>query len=238
MCQNTGLAAAQARSEARLGMSMTPSTLVKQGVIAAVARSTAVTRAFFIFVSSSRLNFVLLPSLALAPGSNALLRFLFQLFAEVFGAVDGFAGAEVFHLEELADFDFGFPAGLQVGLEGNALGPLDGLFLRLDLNDPVTRDQLFGFGERAVGYVALPIRELYSGALGAGLQAGEVQKDAGFQQLFVVLAHRGEKLFAGQVAGFRIFGGLDNHHESHAYLLNPVTVPSRVPDAALVSAFI
>jgi hypothetical protein len=35
-------------------MSMALSTLVKQGVIAAVARSTAVIRAFFIFVSSSR----------------------------------------------------------------------------------------------------------------------------------------------------------------------------------------
>src|SRR6185369_8183109 len=149
MCQNTGLATAQARSEPRLGMSMAPSTLVKQGVIAVVARSTAVIRALFIFVL---LSLELGAASLFASGSklrqprrgrpsndcptDALLLFLPQLFAQVFGAVDRFAGPKIFHLKELADFDFGFAAGLQVRLEGNALGPLNGLFLRFHLNDP------------------------------------------------------------------------------------------------------
>src|SRR5258705_13744197 len=53
-------------------------------------------------------------------------------------------GGEVFHLKDLADFDFG------AGAEGAALEPFDGLFDVADLPDPKAGDELLGLGERAV----------------------------------------------------------------------------------------
>src|SRR5258708_37087443 len=54
-------------------------------------------------------------------------------------------GGEVFHLKDLADFDFG------AGAEGAALEPFDGLFARADLPDPKAGDELLGLGAGAVG---------------------------------------------------------------------------------------
>src|SRR5947208_10397984 len=55
-------------------------------------------------------------------------------------------GCEIFHLKDLADFDFGV-AGVGGGA---ALDPLDGLFKGLDLPEPEACDELPGFGEGAV----------------------------------------------------------------------------------------
>src|SRR6266481_6982896 len=53
-------------------------------------------------------------------------------------------GGEVFHLKDLADFDFG------AGAEGAALEPFDGLFDVADLPDPEAGDELLGLGEGPV----------------------------------------------------------------------------------------
>ena len=55
-------------------------------------------------------------------------------------------GCEVFHLKDLADFDFGVDG---VGV-GATLDPLDGLFEGLDLPKPEAGDELLGLGEGAV----------------------------------------------------------------------------------------
>ena len=72
-----------------------------------------------------------------------------QLSADFYFVLDllfGQDGCEVFHLEDLADFDLGV-AGAAVGA---ALDPLDGLFEGLDLQDREAGDELLGFGEGAV----------------------------------------------------------------------------------------
>jgi hypothetical protein len=42
------------------------------------------------------------------------------------------------------------------------------------------------------------------------MERGEVQEHAGLRQLLVVLAHLGQELLAGQVAGFPV--SLNHHH--------------------------
>ena len=58
-------------------------------------------------------------------------------------------GGEVLHLVDLAHFD-----DLVVG-HRRALGPLDGFFLRLDLDHPVAADAFLRLGERTVGDLGL-----------------------------------------------------------------------------------
>src|SRR5208283_1458817 len=55
-------------------------------------------------------------------------------------------GCKIFHLKDLADFDF-VVAGAAVG---STLDPLDGLFEGLDLQDREASDELLGLGEGAV----------------------------------------------------------------------------------------
>ena len=55
-------------------------------------------------------------------------------------------GCEVFHLKDLADFDFGVAV---VGV-GATPDPLDSLFEGLDLPEPEAGDELLGLGEGAV----------------------------------------------------------------------------------------
>src|ERR1700676_5633430 len=94
-------------------------------------------------------------------------------------------GCEVFHLKDLADFDF-VVAGAAVGA---TLDPLDGLFEGLDLQDRETSDELLGLGERAVDDGTRVAREFDACAFGAGMEAIEGEQDASLAELFVVLAH-------------------------------------------------
>src|SRR5260370_19007896 len=67
---------------------------------------------------------------------------IWQLSSEMYFVLDllfGQDGCEVFHLKDLADFDFG------AGDEGTALEPFDCLFYVADLPDPEAGDELFGF---------------------------------------------------------------------------------------------
>ena len=74
-------------------------------------------------------------------------------------------GGEVFHLKDLADFDFG------AGLEGAALEPFDGLFDVADLPDPEAGDELLGLSEGAVDNGKRPAGEFDACAFGAGMEA-------------------------------------------------------------------
>ena len=48
---------------------------------------------------------------------------------------------------------------------------------------------------------------------------GKRRGRAGFDEFFVVLAHGGQEFWAGKDAGFGIFGGFDDDHETHCELL-------------------
>src|SRR6184192_3811009 len=68
---------------------------------------------------------------------------IWQLSSEIYFVLDllfGQDGCEVFHLKDLADFDF-VVAGAAVGA---TLDPLDGLFEGLDLQDREAGDELLG----------------------------------------------------------------------------------------------
>ena len=74
---------------------------------------------------------------------------IWQLGSELYFVLNllfGQDGCEVFHLKDLADFDFRVA---RVGA-GATLDPLDGLFEGLDLPEPEAGDKLLGLGEWAV----------------------------------------------------------------------------------------
>ena len=89
-------------------------------------------------------------------------------------------GCEVFHLKDLADFDF-VVAGAAVG---GTLDPLDGLFEGLDLQDRETGDELLGLGEGAVDYGTRLAGEFDACAFGAGMETIEGEQDASLDELF------------------------------------------------------
>ena len=61
---------------------------------------------------------------------------------------------------------------------------------------------------------SLPL-EAHARALRARLEALAREHHAGLDQLLVVLAHRGEQLLAGHLAGLAVLVRLDHHHETH-----------------------
>src|SRR5215217_5999884 len=125
--------------------------------------------------------------------------------------VDRRAVAEILQLEELAELDLAVPL-IRIGA---ALHPLDRLGLVLDLDDPVAGDQLLGLGEWPVDHGALAAFETDARTLRARLQPAAVEHDAGLHHLLVELGHRGKHFLRRHLAGFGIFRGLDDHHETH-----------------------
>src|SRR5690606_37253843 len=72
--------------------------------------------------------------------------------------------AEIVLREDLANLDLAVDT---VGVR-DALGPLNGLFERLQLPDPETGHQLLGFGKRAVGHYGITSGEVHPCTLRAG----------------------------------------------------------------------
>src|SRR6266705_3266091 len=81
---------------------------------------------------------------------------------------DRLARTEVLQLEQLANLDLAF-CSFAMG-SGDALGPVDRLFPRLHLDQPVAGDQLLRLGERPVDHGAFAPGELDPRALGARLE--------------------------------------------------------------------
>src|SRR3982074_2293141 len=140
---------------------------------------------------------------------------IWQLSSELYFVLDllfGQDGCEVFHLKDLADFDFGV-AGAAVGA---TLDPLDGLFKGLDLPEPEAGDELLGFGEGAVDDGTRLAGEFDACAFGAGMEAIGGEQDASLHELFVVLAHLDHELWIGEGAFFFcLWGCFAYDHESH-----------------------
>src|SRR5437773_6381057 len=143
------------------------------------------------------------------------LFFLRKFLPHLAGAVDRLTRAKIVQLEELAELNFAFLAlAAQVG---DALGPLDRLFPRLHLDDPVSGDEFLRFGKGAVDHRALASGKLDAGARGAGLEPGQVEQHAGLHQLLIVLTYGRKDLLARLFARFRVLAGLHDHHEPHEY---------------------
>ena len=128
------------------------------------------------------------------------------------------AHRQILQLRAICRIDFDLLAGMHLGRERDPLGPLDRLFPRSNLDDPVAADHLLGFGERPVDHGALGAAELHPHAFCDRREAVDVEQHAGALQLVVVTAHRFELRRVGD-AGVRGGGGLDDHHETHRGLL-------------------
>src|SRR6202051_4408624 len=126
---------------------------------------------------------------------------IWQLSSELYFVLDllfGQDGCEVFHLKDLADFDF-----VVTGVTpGGPLDPLDGLFEGLYLPEPEAGDELLGLGEGAVDDGTRLAGEFDACAFGAGMEAIEGEQDAGLGELFVVFAHLEQELWIGEGAFF------------------------------------
>src|SRR6516165_5355796 len=100
-----------------------------------------------------------------------------------------------------------------------ALGPFDCLFLRVDLDQPITGHQLTGVGERPLGDSGSSAGKFDPRALRARLQTSQVAQHAGLRHFLVVLRHRGNEPVVGHDTGLGVLIGSDDHHESHRSLL-------------------
>ena len=101
---------------------------------------------------------------------DGLVRQLSSFRYFVLDLLFGQDGCEVFHLKDLANFDFGVEAGVAVG---GTLDPLDGLLQGLDLQDREAGNELFGLGEGAVDDGTRLAGEFDACAFGAGMEAVE-----------------------------------------------------------------
>src|SRR5512134_665299 len=103
--------------------------------------------------------------------SRAPSRALRELLLELARLLDRRTVAEVLELEELAQLDLRVVSlALRIG---RALRPLDRLLARAHLDQPVARDQLLRFRERAVEDDALGARVPDARALARRMQSGE-----------------------------------------------------------------
>src|ERR1700722_13328362 len=144
---------------------------------------------------------------------SGLIRQLSSFRDFVLDLLFGQGGCEVFHLKDLADFDFVVAAGVAIGA---ALDPVDGLFEGLDLQDREAGDEILGLSEGAVDDGTRLAGEFDACAFGAGVESIERKQDASLAELFVVLAHLEQELWIGEGAFFFCLRGcFDDDHESH-----------------------
>ena len=121
-------------------------------------------------------------------------------------------GCEVFHLKDLADFDF-VVAGAAVG---TTLDPLDGLLEGLDLR--IEKPAMSSLA--SVKGPSTTVRDLPENLTRAPLELGwspsRASRTPALHELFVVLAHLGQELWIGEGAFFFCLRGcFDDDHESH-----------------------
>ncbi len=114
-----------------------------------------------------------------------------------------------------------------------ALGPLDGLFLRLDLDHPVAADAFLGFGERTVGDLrrAAVVADAHAGGRRlAGRRGRAARRPSRGSSLYFIILRDG--FGVGHRVRWRGFVTLRNHqhHETHVSLslLTRRTTVSRI----------
>jgi hypothetical protein len=125
---------------------------------------------------------------------------------------------EIVELTEPADLDLGAITArepLLIGFERDSLRPGDGFIFRRDINDPVTRDDLFRFGERSVRASALAAGHLQASSQLARMKSFGPDQRASLDQLLVIFPHCCDELRTRQLPCFCPLVALDHHHESH-----------------------
>lgn len=115
---------------------------------------------------------------------------------------------QVLGLEDLTQLKLGV-------LERRFLEPLDRLFLRIHLPDPVPGQELLRLRERTIRDRRSAAVELDAASLGCRVEALARHHDARVDELFVVLAHLGKDLVVRHHAVLGILISLDQNHESH-----------------------
>lgn len=104
------------------------------------------------------------------------------------------------------------------GVQGSAFGPLDGLFLRGEIDDPEPVEHLSQLTIGSIGGNRVVVAEVDDGAFGRVGQSRRVGEDPSVDHRFVVGTHRGDDLFE-----IGVLGGIDrglvgiahNEHEFH-----------------------
>src|ERR1700730_10168697 len=110
-------------------------------------------------------------------------------------AFDCLARTEVLELEEGTDLAFALSAKAQRGVNlYEALGPLDRLGLRRELEDRIAGDQLLSFREGSIGHDALASGEPDTRALRARLQPVAREEYAGLAPFLQERSHGGHGL--------------------------------------------
>src|SRR5260370_6667445 len=119
-------------------------------------------------------------------------------------------GREVIILKHLANLNHA------IFRQGAALGPIESLLLRFDLNDPKAGNHFLGFGKRTVGYNPLATGHPDARPLGTGVEPLGPKQHASFGHFLIELSHREDDLWAGNRALLQSFRrGGQQHHESH-----------------------
>src|SRR5262249_5516767 len=106
---------------------------------------------------------------------------------------------------------------LDATVERGSLDPRDRLVEIADLPDPVARDELLGFGERAVDDGPRGTLEADTFAFGRWREALAREHDARAHELIVETAHRAGKLGGGQAPSLRAPAGRHKDHHSHGW---------------------
>jgi hypothetical protein len=123
---------------------------------------------------------------------------------------DRLARTEVLELEEGTDLALALCAQAQRGVNlYEALGPLDRLGLRRELEDRIAGDQLLRFREVSVGHHALASGEPDTRALRARLQPAAFEPGAGLDQVLGPLGHLRQELLVRPNARFEVLGGFE-----------------------------
>src|SRR6266851_1916718 len=141
---------------------------------------------------------------------------VYLLLFETFDAMTKhklFAGRKIFRAENLADFGFAFPTGPIFFMQPHELDRgFHRFFSRWKFQDPEASDNLLGFGERPIDRFDFSAGKPHARPSCSRFQCSTATKCAGFSGFFVELIHRVEE-FLGWL--HRVFGVLDQHHESH-----------------------
>jgi hypothetical protein len=112
-------------------------------------------------------------------------------------------GGEVFHLKDLADFDFGVASTVAVG---GALDPLDGLFEGLDLQNREAGDEFLGLGEGAVDNGNRPAGELTRAPLELGWRPSQASRTPAFVSSSRYLPISTKPCGSGRAPSFSVSG--------------------------------
>src|ERR1700683_3537633 len=124
----------------------------------------------------------------------------------------GVRQTKVLLLEYRANLHFG------TAVEWGAFEPLHSLIERLDLPQPIARNELLRLGKWSIDDRSRFSRESHPFALRTGMQPGGREHHPGLYQFLVELPHLRHQVRAGKNARLRVFTSFHDHHAPHRLL--------------------